>query len=123
MERLKKGIFNNETTWDEINEYVLERVNNPLLMTLNDGRLATIINLNPHSIDFKALGQYLEKNGQYVDTHTFIIPHSLSAMCCVTFNLVIEALNHSPYILLNYRKNKYLSVFPAPEFTKIFSEE
>jgi hypothetical protein len=122
MDKLRKGIFNNDTTWDEINEYIKERIENPLVITLEDGTTAEVINLNPHSVDFKHLCEYLEKNKNYVNTHIFIIPHSLSAMCCVTFNKVLDSIN-KPYILLNYRKNKYLSVFPAPEFEKIFSDQ
>lgn len=122
MEKLTKGIFNNDTTWAEIDKYIEERINNPLMITLEDDILATVINLNPHSVDFKHLCEYLEKNKQYVDSHVFIIPHSLSAMCCVTFGDMLKKIR-KPYILLNYRKNKYLSVFPAPEFEKIFTDQ
>ncbi len=122
MEKLTKGIFNNDTTWVEINKYIEERISNPLMITLEDGTIATVINLNPHSVDFKHLCEYLEKNKQYIDSHVFIIPHSLSAMCCVTFDGMLKKIK-KPYILLNYRKNKYLSVFPAPEFEKIFTDQ
>ncbi|MFA5758492.1 MAG: hypothetical protein WC942_03855 [Clostridia bacterium] len=121
MDKLKKGIFNNNTTWAEIDDYVSERISNPLLIELEDGSTATVINLNPHSVDFKHLCEFLEKNIEYVDTHVFIIPHSMSAIFGLTFDDIINQLD-KPFLLLNYRKNKYLAVYPKPEFDKIFTE-
>jgi hypothetical protein len=121
MDKLKKGIFNNTTTWQEIEDFIDERIANPLMIELEDGTSATVINFNPHSIDFKHLCEFLEKS-EYTDTHVYIIPHSMSAISGVMFEYIMTKLD-TPYLLLNYRKSKYLAVFPRPEFEKIFTDE
>ncbi len=121
MDKLKKGIFNNTTTWQEIEDFIDERIANPLMIELEDGTSATVINFNPHSIDFKHLVEFLDKD-PYTGTHVYIIPHSMSAIFGIMFEYIMTKLD-APYLLLNYRKSKYLAVFPRPEFEKIFTDE
>jgi hypothetical protein len=121
MLKIEKGIFDNTTEWDEIFEFASERVKDPIKINREDGTTAVVFNFNPHNVDHRELQKFVKSAPKFYKR--FIIPHSMSAawgeILLYLSEIHPDILNRHLYI--NYRRDKYLGVFPPDWSYKIFN--
>lgn len=120
MTKVEKGIFDNTTEWEEIFDFVEARIKNPIKITREDGTEVLVYNFNPHNVDYRELQKYVKSAPKFYKR--FIIPHSMSA---AWGEILLFIADVHPEILekclyMNYRRDKYLSVFPPNWSYKIF---
>jgi len=119
-----KGRFNEQTTWDNIKEYVEGILDNPIILEVSthentDKSKIYIYNFNTHKIDFKSLKRFVQRHPY---DNVFIIPHSMSAAWAFMLKFIEESnkLEMNKAVYLNYRVSKYLPVFSPNKSNNIF---
>lgn len=117
--RTTNGRFNEQTTWEDIVNYVDKVLENPIILELTDHTTKTnkkiyVYNFNTHKIDFKSLKRFVQKTPY---EGVFIIPHSMSAAWAFMLQYLLSKGTFDNAVYLNYRVSKYLPVF-SPEISK-----
>lgn len=108
---MNEAIFNMETTWEEIKEFVQAKLENPL--KIHD---AVVYNFNPNKIDINKLYRYVEA---HPDEKVLVIPHSMSSAWGIMLQFIPKDIIDNA-VFLNYRKKHYVPVYSPIKSEYIF---
>ncbi len=121
LPKYSKGLFDNETTWQDIGKFVKFRFEHPITINIpQKNKTYLIYNFSPHGIDLSAMKTFL--------THTnfpgfrFILPHPMTAAWTFMISwLPKDTINKHCYLNYNTRTEKYMIVYPPKVSKNIFS--
>jgi len=111
---MNKAIFNMETTWEDIKEFVDMKLHNPL--TIKD---TLVYNFNPNKVDINKLYRYVET---HPDETVLVIPHSMSSAWGIMLQYIPNDLLQRA-VFLNYRKKHYVPIYSPQYSNYIFKKE